>query len=75
MTKVHTRKKRQYDISPHLNGKHFFTAIPRVRPKTFKSELAAKEYAKEQKLAESSYSLKIVKNNKRFQIVKVQDST
>ena len=74
MKKVHTRKKRQYDISPHLNGAQFFTAVKRVRPKTFRTEEAAKTYAKENKLEESAYSLKKVKNNKRFQIVKILKS-
>ena len=68
MKKVHTRVKRRLGLSTHLDHYEFFhPQMKKHRPKTFKTEDAAKIWAKSHGLGQ--YSLKKVKHNKRFQII------
>lgn len=70
MKKVHTRVKRHLGLSTHLDHYEFFhPKAKQHRPKTFKTEEAAKAWAKDQGLSQEKYSLKKVKRNKKFQIV------
>lgn len=51
MSKIHTRTKRKYSLSTKFGHKRFFSNIkPKNRPKTFKSEEKAKEWAEKQGL-------------------------
>ena len=68
MAKIHTRAKRRYNLSRNVNQYHFFHPIARVRPKTFKTEQAAHAWAKAHDIKD--YSLKKVKKDRKFQIVK-----
>lgn len=71
MKKIHTKVKRKFGLSTNKGQYIFFHPKPKVaRPKTFASEALAKEWAKQHELKEGDYTLKLVKRNKRFQIVK-----
>lgn len=49
MGKIHTRTKRRHGLSTHTRHRYFFSNIPpKNRPKTFKSEEKAKEWAEKQ---------------------------
>ena len=67
MKKIHSRIKRKYRLSTHVGQHHFFHPNKRKRPKTFKTEESAHNWAKEHGI--SNYSLKKVKRDKKFQIV------
>jgi len=70
MTKIHTRIKRRFGLSTHRPHYFYFhVGAKEARPKTFKSEEAAHSWALSHKLNQKQYSLKQVKNNKRYQIV------
>ena len=70
MKKVHTKIKRKYGLGTHTNRYDFFHPKKKEnRPKTFKTEEAAKAWAKDHGLKPEQYSLKKVKRNKKFQIV------
>ncbi len=71
MKKIHTRIKRKYGLSTHKNWYYFFhpTLVKRKRPKTFKTEEAANDWASNHGLKPEEYWLKSVKHNKKFQIV------
>ncbi len=71
MARIHTRVKRRFGLSTHLSHYKFFhTGTKRKnRPKTFKIEEAANEWALKQGLKPEQYFLKKVKKNKKFQIV------
>ncbi len=70
MKKIHTKVKRKYGLSTAKNQYRFFHPVEKPhRPRTFADEAKAKEWAKAQGLKEGQYSVKSVKNNKRFQIV------
>ena len=66
MKKVHTRAKRKAGVSSHKNK--IPTGKKKKGPKTFKTEAAANVWAKENKI--EKFSLKKVKKDKKFQIVK-----
>lgn len=72
MNKIHTRIKRKYGLSTHKNQYCFFHPglNEKKRPKTFKSEGAANSWASSHGLNPGQYSLKRVKRDKRFQIVR-----
>jgi len=70
--KIHTRQKRNYRLATHVSQNHFFHAKKRKRNKTFKSEEDAHIWASESNLKKDEYSLKKVKRNKRFEIVKLK---
>ena len=68
MTKIHTRTKRMFLLSTHLNHYDFFhPKAKQNRPRTFKSEEAAKKWASENKI--ENYTLDKAKKGKRFRIV------
>ncbi|MBU0628824.1 MAG: hypothetical protein KKC75_06550 [Nanoarchaeota archaeon] len=71
MKKIHTQLKRRFGLSTHNNQYDFFhpKEIPH-RPKTFKTEESAHAAASKNGLKQGEYSLKKVKKNKKFQIVK-----
>ncbi len=69
MRKIHTRVKRSYRLSTHINQYRFFHPINKHRPKTFKTEDAAHAWALNHGIKKGAYSLKRVKRNKKFQIV------
>ena len=74
--KIHTRKKRRFGLSTHLNHYKFFhSGVKKNRPKTFKTEEAANEWALRNKLKPDEYYLKSVKRNKKFQIEKLDKKT
>ena len=66
MKKIHTRAKRRAGISTHKSK--IPSGKKKKRPKTFKTEAAANEWAKKNKI--EKFSLKKVKKDKKFQIVK-----
>lgn len=69
MKKIHTRIKRLYGLSTHINQYRFFHPIKRYRPKTFKTEEAAHTWALNHGIKQGEYKLKKAKKNKKFQIV------
>jgi len=71
MKKIHTRRKRKYRLSAHINPYYFFhpNLKNRKRPKTFKTEEAANFWALNHGLKPGEYYLQKVKKNKKFQIV------
>ena len=70
MKKIHTRAKRRFKLSTHINWHGFFhPAEEKHRPKTFKTEEYARAWASGQGLKPEQYHLKSVKRNKRFQVV------
>lgn len=69
MNKVHTKIKRKYGLSTHLNQYRFFHPVKKHRPKTFKTEEAAHAWASNNGLKAEQYALKKVKRNKKFQVV------
>ena len=74
MKKVHTRAKRRYRLSTHINRYDFFhPTVKESRPKTFKTEEAAHSWASGNGLKKEQYSLKKAKRNKKFQIVMHSD--
>ncbi len=70
MSKTHTRIKRKYGLSTHLNQYAFFHNRKRYRPKTFKTEEAAHAWALNNGLKPEEYYLKKVKKNRKFEIVR-----
>jgi hypothetical protein len=70
MRKVHTRIKRKFGLSTHLNQYSFFhPGIKKHRPKTFKTEESANAWALNHGLKPEQYYLKQVKKGKKFQIM------
>ena len=70
MKKIHTRAKRLHDLATHINQYKFFhPTVKKHRPKTFKTEKSAHEWALKQGLKQGQYSLKKAKHNKKFQVV------
>lgn len=68
MKKIHSRAKKKIGLGTHVKHKARLLKKPRKsRPKTFKTEKAANEYAKS--LGIKSYELKKVKKDKKFQVV------
>ena len=48
--KIHTRAKRDFDLTRGKNPYEFFHGVKKKGAKTFKTEEAANAYAKKQKL-------------------------
>lgn len=70
MKKVHTRIKRRCGLSTFLNQYKFFhPGVKKHRPKTFKTEEGANEWALNHGLKPGQYYLKKVKRNKKFQVM------
>ena len=68
MKKIHTRMKRRWRLSTHLSHYFFFhPKKPQHRPKTFRTEQTAIEWAKSHSV--EGFDLKRVKRGLRFQIV------
>ena len=68
MTKIHTRAKKKLGLGTHKPHKaRIFNWSRKVRPKTFVSEDAAKNYALNNNI--KKYELKSVKKGKRFEII------
>jgi hypothetical protein len=68
--KIHTATKRKWKLSTHRSAYRFFHPVAKVnRPKTFNTEAAAHVWAKLHKMKEGSYTLKMVKNEKKFQVI------
>ena len=67
MRKLHTRAKRKLGVAAHIGKRSTLSKPKKKRPKTFKTEAVANEWAKKNKI--SKYSLKKVKRDKKFQIV------
>jgi len=64
MRKIHSRAKRKYHLSTHINQYRFFHPLAKQsRPKTFKTEEAAKAWASNSGLSQEQYYLKKVKRN------------
>jgi len=71
MKKIHTSIKRRFGLSTHNNPYSFFHPEEKTnRPKTFKTEESAHAWAAKTGLKSGEYSLKKVKKNKKFQIIK-----
>ena len=68
MGKVHTKIKRKYGLTTSFRQKKLGAGEKKPRPRTFSTEEAANKWAKENKI--DSFTLKKVKKDKRFQIVK-----
>jgi len=68
MRKLHTRIKRRFGIASHIGKRTAQTKPKKKRPKTFKTEEDANNWAKKNKI--TKYHLKKVKRDKKFQIVK-----
>jgi hypothetical protein len=73
MKKIHTRKKRKYGLSTHLNWYSFFHNVKpkRIRPKTFRTEESAHSWAATHGLKKGDYSLKKAKHDKRFEMARL----
>ncbi len=71
MAKVHTRKKRKFCVNTHTNYKiNFNKCVNKKRPKTFKSEEAAKIWAKEQGIEKFELvNLRIGNVDKKIKVV------
>ena len=70
MGKINSRVKRRFGLSRTKNHYHFLhQGIKKHRPKTFKTEEKAHDYAKLQNLKPEQYYLKKVKKNKKFEVV------
>ncbi len=67
MRKLHTRAKRRLGVAAHIGKRNSISKPKKKGPKTFKTEAAANDWAKKNKI--SKYSLKKVKRDKKFQIV------
>ncbi|MBI2139113.1 hypothetical protein HYU13_05980 [Candidatus Woesearchaeota archaeon] len=66
--KIHTRFKRYHKISTHTNPYNSLHGQKKPnRPRTFKTEEAARKYAKTEGI--EGFTLKKVKKGKKFQIV------
>jgi hypothetical protein len=72
MAKIHTKIKRKYGLTTSFRHKTLGAGKKKTGPRTFISEESAKKWASENKLIDGSYTLKLVKKNKRFQIVKIE---
>ncbi|MBW2984274.1 hypothetical protein KY361_04115 [Candidatus Woesearchaeota archaeon] len=72
MKKVHTRVKRRLNLPRGKSGYKILHPKKRIRPKTFKTEESAHNWAARHGLKQEEYSLKKVKRNKKFQIVREQ---
>ena len=60
MPKIHTRVRRKKNLTISKTAGN--------RPKTFKTEMAAKKHAEQ--LGHKTYELLKVKKNKKFQVIK-----
>ena len=70
MSKVHTRVKRREGLTRRAKHySYFHPSAKKNRPKTFKTEGAAKAWALSNGLKEGQYSLKKAKRRKKFQVV------
>ncbi|MBI4440086.1 hypothetical protein HY638_03880 [Candidatus Woesearchaeota archaeon] len=68
MPKIHTRVKRVFCLSTHVNQYDFFHPKGKTnRARTFSTEESAKKWASENKVAD--YTLEKAKKGKRFKIV------
>ena len=70
MSKIHTRVKRRFGLARRTGHYSFFhPASKKRRPKTFKTEAAAKAWAQSKGLKEGQYSLEKAKKGKKFKVV------
>jgi hypothetical protein len=67
MVKIHTRVRRKWNIRPRF-GRSNPLNVNSPRPKTFKTEAAAKASVQKLKLKEGSYSIVPAKKGKKFKI-------
>ncbi|MBI2650909.1 hypothetical protein HYX01_00365 [Candidatus Woesearchaeota archaeon] len=75
MQKIHTAIKRRLGLSRRRSHYYFFHfGTKKRRPKTFKTEKAANEWAIKNGLKPEQYALKKVKKEKRFQVVRAIQS-
>ena len=73
MKKIHTKIKRRLGLSTHKNWYYPYfhpNLVKRRRAKTFNTEEAANAWALKNGLKPEQYSLKNVKKNKKFEIVR-----
>lgn len=70
MSKVHTRIKRKYGLTTSFRNTKLGSGQKKPRPRTFKTEEAAKLWASQNNIKQDSFTLIKVKKDKRFQIVK-----
>ena len=68
MGKIHTKIKRKYGLTTSFRQTKLGAGKKKPGARTFASEEAANKWAKENKI--DSFTLKKVKKDKRFQIVK-----
>jgi hypothetical protein len=70
MKKIHTKIKRKFELSTCKRQYRFFHPQAKShRAKTFTSESLAKEWIKQHGTKEGEDTLKLVKRNKRYEIV------
>jgi hypothetical protein len=70
MRKIHTRMKRKLKLPRGKNAYKLQHKEKTIRPKTFKTEESANIWAEKHGMVKGSYTLKKVKHNKKFEIVR-----
>jgi hypothetical protein len=71
MKRMANKVKRKYGLSTHLNHYGYFHSRKKGNgPRTFKTEEAAHLWAETNGLKKEQYTLKKVKKNKKFQVVR-----
>lgn len=74
MKKIHTGVKRKFGLSRSLRHYRFFhPGIRKHRPKTFKTEESAHQWASKHGLKKEQYYLKSAKKGKKFQVVRYNE--
>ncbi len=67
--KIHTRTKRKFGLTSSFGHKNFFSGkVGKRGDKTFKTQEAAKAYAKEKGLKDTEYLLVPAKRDKKIKI-------
>lgn len=70
MSKIHTRVKRRSGLARRTRHyKYFHPQIGKNRPRTFKTESTAKEWALSNGLKEGQYHLEKAKKGKKLKVV------
>ena len=70
MNKIHTRLKRRAGLTRRAKHySYFHPSAGKRRPKTFKTEDAAKAWALSMELKEGQYCLEKAKKGKKFKVV------
>ncbi len=68
---MHTRIKRKRGLNSHFRHRNRADSKAKSkRPKTFRTEESAKEWAEKNKLKITDYTIEKAKKNKKFKVVK-----